>query len=89
MLEVKLASNTALKNGNFIAQIYEYAIGLNISSAFLVVVGFNDKLQSVISRVNEAISSFRNAHSDFYIQAVYIDASKKISASKMTLGDIA
>lgn len=88
MLEVKLASNVALKNSNFIAQIYEYAIGLNVSSAFLVVVGFNDKLQSVINSVNDAISSFRNIHSDFYIQPVYIDASKKISASKMSLRDI-
>lgn len=88
MLEVKLSSNTALKNGNFIAQIYEYAIGLNVSSAFLVVVGFNNKFQSVMNSVNEAISSFRIAHSDFYIQPVFIDASKKISASKMTLADI-
>lgn len=88
MLEVKLASNSALKNSNFIAQIYEYSIGLNVSTAFLVVVGFNNKLQSVIKSVDEAISSFRNIHSDFYIQPVYIDASKKISASKMTLRDI-
>ena len=88
ILEVKLSTNTALKNGNFIAQIYEYAKGLNVSSAFLVVVGFNNKLQSIVNSVNEAISSFRNTHSDFYIQPVYIDASKKICASKMTLGDI-
>lgn len=88
MLEVKIASNTALKNGNFIAQIYEYAIGLNVSSAFLVVVGFNDKLHSIINSVNEAIASFRITHNDFYIQPVYIDASKKISASKVTLENI-
>lgn len=88
ILEIKLSSNAALKNGNFIAQIYEYAIGLNVSSAFLVVVGFDNKLQSVIRKVNRSISSFRNTHSDFYIQPVYIDASKKKSASKMTLGDI-
>ena len=88
MLEVKIASNTALKNGNFIAQIYEYAIGLNVSSTFLVVVGFNDKLHSIINSVNEAIASFRITHNDFYIQPVYIDASKKISASKVTLENI-
>lgn len=89
ILEVKLSSNAALKNGDFIAQIYEYAKGLNLSSSFLVVVGFDNKLQSVIDSVNEAISSFRNVHKDFYIQPVYIDASKKISASKITLRDIA
>ena len=88
MLEVKLSTNAALKNGNFIAQIYEYAKGLNVSSAFLVVVEFNNKLQAIVNSVNEAISSFRNTHSDLYIQPVYIDASKKISASKMALGDI-
>lgn len=88
MLEVKLSSNAALKNGNFIAQIYEYAKGLNICSAFLVVVGFDNKLQLIANSVNDAISSFRNKHSDFYIQTVFIDASKKKSASKMTLGDI-
>lgn len=89
IMEVKLASNAALKNGNFIAQIYEYAKGLNVSSAFLVVVGFNNNLQAIRNRVNEAISCFRNIHSDFYIQPVYIDASKKPSASKMTLVGIA
>lgn len=88
MLEVKLSSNAALKNGNFIAQIYEYAKGLNVSAAFLVVVGFDNKLRNVTADVNSAISSFRDMHSDFYIQPVYIDASKKISASKMKLGDI-
>lgn len=88
ILEVKLSSNAALKNSNFIAQIYEYAKGLSVSSAFLVVIGFDNELQSVIRNVNEAISSFRITHSNFYIQPVYIDASKKISASKMTLGDI-
>lgn len=88
MLEVKLSSNAALMNGNFIAQIYEYAKGLNVSSAFLVVVGFDNKLQDVMNGVDNAISSFRNTHSDFYIQPVYIDASKKISASKMKLGGI-
>lgn len=88
MLEVKLSTNAALKNGNFIAQIYEYAKGLNVSSAFLVVVGFDNKLQAVVNSVNEAVSSFRKTHSDFYIQLVYIDAAKKISASKVTLGDI-
>lgn len=88
MLEVKLSNNDALKNGNFIAQICEYAKGLNVSSAFLVVVGFDNKLQAIANRVNEAISFFRDTHNAFYIQPVYIDASKKISASKMTLGDI-
>lgn len=88
MLEVKLSTNAALKNGKFIAQIYEYAKGLNVSSAFLVVVGFNNKLQAIANSVNEAISSFRNTHNDFYIQPVYIDATKKISASKVTLEDL-
>lgn len=88
MLEVKLSTNAALKNGNFIAQIYKYAKGLNVSSAFLVVVEFNNKLKAIENSVNEAISSFRNTHSDFYIQPVYIDASKKISASKVTLEDL-
>lgn len=88
MLEVKLSTNVALKNGNFIAQIYEYAKGLNVSSAFLIVIGFNNKLQTIANSINEAISVFRDTHSDFYIQPVYIDASKKKSASKMTLGDI-
>lgn len=88
MLEVKLSSNTALKNGNFIAQIYEYAKGLSVSSAFLVVVGFDSKLTDVMNGVNNAVSSFRETHSDFYIQPVYIDAAKKISASKMKIGDV-
>lgn len=88
ILEVKLSSHVALRNGDFIAQIYEYAKGLNVYSAFLVVVGFDNELQDAMNNVNHAILSFRNIHSDFYIQPVYIDASKKKSASKMKLRDI-
>ena len=88
MLEVKLSTSAALKNGNFIAQIHQYAKGLQVSAAFLIVVGFDNKLPSVIKSVTESIDSFRRTHSDFYIQPIYIDASKKESASKMKLGDI-
>ncbi len=88
MLEVKLSSNSALKNGSFLAQIYEYSKGLNVSSAFLVVVGFLPDFQDIMKKVNGFISSFRNLHNDFYIQTVYIDASRKKSASKMTLENV-
>ena len=88
MLEIKLASNQALKNGNFLAQLYEYARGLNVSASFLVVVGFNPKDGKVMDTVNAWVSLFQEAHDDFYIKAVYIDASKKKGASKATLKDI-
>lgn len=88
ILEVKLASNQALKNGDFLAQIYEYAKGLNVFSSFLVVVGFNADDFNIMSVVNTEINSFREKHNDLYIQAIYIDASKKHGASKMSLKDI-
>lgn len=88
MLEIKLSSNTALSNGNFIAQIYEYTKGLGVSSAFCVVVGFDKNSRNVMDSVYEALSSFCMTHSDFYMHLFFIDASPKISASKMTLKDI-
>ena len=88
ILEIKLTSNQALKNGNFLAQVYEYARGLNVSASFLVVVGFSSNDSNIMDAVNTQISSFQKMHNDFYIQAIYIDASKKQSASKTTLKDI-
>ena len=70
------------------AQVYEYARGLNVSASFLVVVGFSSNDSNIMDAVNTQISSFQKMHNDFYIQAIYIDASKKQSASKTTLKDI-
>jgi len=88
ILEVKLASNQALKNGDFLAQVYEYAKGLNVSSSFLVIVGFTSDASRIMGTVDMEISLFREIHEDFYMQAIYVDASKKQSASKMSLRDI-
>lgn len=85
ILEVKLASNQALKNGNFLAQVYEYARGLNVLSSFLVVVGFTTDVSNIMDTVNTWLNSFREKHDDFYIQAIYVDASKKQGASKVAL----
>lgn len=85
ILEVKLASNQALENGNFLAQIYEYARGLNVSATFLVVVGFTFRDSNIMDTVNDWIGLFRKTHDDFYIHAIYIDASKKQGASKAIL----
>lgn len=88
ILEIKLATNSALKNGDFLAQIYEYAKGLNITSAFLIIVDFYFETREVMNRAEKYITMFRQVHNDFYIKMVYIDASKKISASKISLADI-
>ncbi len=88
ILEVKLASNQALRNGDFLAQIYEYARGLNVFSSLLVVVGFRLDDSKIMNEVNVKIEVFRQTHNDFYIQAIYVDASKKQSASKMSLSDV-
>ena len=85
ILEVKLASNQALKNGDFLAQVYEYARGLNVLSSFLAIVGFTTDADKIMDTVNMQLNSFREKHDDFYIQAIYIDASKKQGASKVNL----
>lgn len=88
ILEIKLATNHALNNGKFLAQIYKYAKGLNVFSAFLLVAGFEPDASSVMNTVYTDIMEFRKIHDDFYIQGIYIDISKKQSASKVPLGDI-
>ncbi len=88
MMEIKLASNAALGNGNFLAQIYEYAKGLKVSSAFLVIIGFYPDSKNIMDKVNSTISKFRETHTDFYVQTVYIDATQKKSASKINLDEI-
>ncbi|MBD5540647.1 MAG: hypothetical protein HDR00_05550 [Lachnospiraceae bacterium] len=88
ILEVKLAFNQALKNGDFLVQVYEYAKGLKVSSAFLVVVGFTSDEYNIMRIVNTKINLFREMHDDFYIQAIYVNASKKQGASKVSLKTI-
>lgn len=88
LLEIKLSSNAAIRNWNFLAQIHEYAKGLNVFAAFLVIVSFDGNLQNTMNEVNDAISSFRSSHNDFYLKAAFIDASKKTSASKVCYNNI-
>ena len=82
LLEMKLAKNPVLKNGDFLAQIYEYAIGANIDSVFLIVIGFCEEDIHIFASVSEKIESFREKYSSIYIQEVFIDASKRAGASK-------
>ena len=79
---MKLAKNPVLKNGDFLAQIYEYAIGANIDSVFLIVIGFCEEDIHIFASVSEKIESFREKYSSIYIQEVFIDASKRAGASK-------
>lgn len=52
-------------------------------SSYLVVVGFSKEDASVIEGVNESIERSLKSNPEFFIQCVYIDASIKMSASKL------
>lgn len=88
ILEIKLANHHALQSGDFIAQLYDYARGQKVKSAFLVIIGFSEKEKQIISKVDTHITAFKRDHDDFYISMQYIDASKKAGASKSKLKDL-
>lgn len=81
-VEFKLASNSAIRR-NFIEQIKSYMKNGACDSSYLVVVGFSKEDSSVLEGVNESIERSLKINPEFFIQCVYIDASIKISASKL------
>lgn len=81
-VEFKLASSSAIRK-NFIEQIKSYMKNGACDSSYLVVVGFSKEDASVIEGVNESIERSLKSNPEFFIQCVYIDASIKMSASKL------
>ena len=81
-VEFKLASNQAMRR-NFIEQIKSYMKNGACDSLYLVVVGFLKEDMSVLERVQESIEKSLKNNPEFFIECVYIDASIKISASKL------
>lgn len=80
-IEFKLSSNQKLEHG-FKVQLPAYMKAENVDSAYFVVVGFEE---SHIARykfiAKEAVEQLKK-NPDSYIQCVYIDASRRKSASK-------
>ena len=81
-VEFKLASNSAMKR-NFIQQIKSYMKNGKCDSSYLVVVGFFKEDSSILHSVNEEIERSLMSDPEYFIQYVYIDASVKVSASKL------
>ena len=56
---------------------------LILDTAFLVVFGFDEKDAEMVGKIEAAIKQFQMRETDKFIELVYIDASKKLSASKL------
>jgi len=84
LIEIKLATNKALSNGDFCAQVYEYLKGLAADTAFLVVVGYYEEHNEIMDKVNEYIGHFHEKYSQFFIYVIYINAQRRVGASKAT-----
>ena len=84
LVEFKLLDNPLLKNGAAMVQIEQYLKSTELDTAYLVIFGFDDrKLQDKLNKVQTEIKKFRMKNPDMFIEMLYIDASRKQSASKL------
>lgn len=83
LIEFKIASNRGLKSDAGISQIRQYMVSTKTDTAFLVVFGFDEKDTENIGKIEAAIEQIQTKEPERFIKLIYIDASKKCSASKL------
>ena len=83
LVEFKLLSNRGLQSDGGLSQIQQYMVSTKTDTAFLVVFGFDEKDAEMVGKIEAAIKQFQMRETDKFIELVYIDASKKLSASKL------
>lgn len=85
LVEFKLWENSSLRNGRAMSQIYQYLKSMKLDTAYLIVFDFDDRdRQEKLNALQMEIKKFRMKHSDLFIELIYIDASRKKSASKLS-----
>jgi hypothetical protein len=80
-IEFKLAKSSHLKSG-LTTQLPAYMDAHKIDSSFYVVIGYNEKDKEKYSEIYELADDIRTNNNLIFIQSIFIDASKKTSASK-------